>query len=291
MYLNFFGFSEAPFNITPDTRFLYLSPQHEEALKTMLYGIKERRGFLTLTGEVGTGKTTTIRTLLNHLGPETETALILNPLLSTVELLKTINNDFGCSVSSGSPIQGELESLNRFLLETARREKNAVVIIDEAQNLSQEALEMVRLISNLETETRKLVQIVLVGQPELDAKLSRPALRQLRQRLQIRHQLRPLNLEETKKYVLFRLHQAAPKCCLVFQPGAFKKIFEYSGGIPRLINAVGELALLAAYTEETHVITPKVVRQAYKDLADKSWKKPSLWKRFLGRQETYVSST
>ena len=289
MYLDFFSFAEKPFDITPNTRFFYFSPQHEEAIETLLYGIHERRGFMVLTGEVGTGKTTSIRALLNRLGDEVETALIVNPLLSTLQLLKTINQDFG-TVSKGNSIQGEIESLNDYLLESAKQGRNAVVIIDEAQDLSLEALEMIRLLSNLETETHKLLQLILVGQPELDDKLNQEELRQLCQRIQIRHTLHPLNLEETQRYVLYRINQAAPKCCLAIQPSAFKKIHDYSGGIPRLINSIGDLVLMAAYVGETHVITSKIVEIAAKEMGDQSGSHPfSLLKR-LGQRRGDVSS-
>ena len=287
MYLDFFSFTEKPFDITPDTRFLFLSSQHEEAIETLLYGIRERRGFMVLTGEVGTGKTTSIRALLNRLGPTVETALIINPLLSTVEILKTINKDFGVE-SSGDSVLQQIEALNHFLLERAKEGRNAVVIIDEAQDLSPEALEMVRLLSNLETETHKLMQLILVGQPEMEAKLKQPELRQLRQRIQHRHMLHPLSVEETKEYILYRLNRAAPKCCLAFESGAFKRIHAYTGGIPRLVNTLCELALLAAFTQETHIITKKIVNIAFREMADKSWSRfrsVPFWKRLMMKRD------
>ncbi len=282
MYLDFFSFSEKPFGVTPDTRFLYLSPGHEEAIETLLYGIRERRGFMMLTGEVGTGKTTSIRALLNRIDEKTETALVINPLLSTAELLRAINRDFGISAAQDS-VQEQIEALNGFLLDRDTEGRNAVVIIDEAQDLSLEALEMVRLLSNLETETHKLLQLILVGQPELEVKLNTPVLRPLRQRMQVKHSLRPLDLEETKKYVLFRINRAAPRCCLVFQPSALKKIYDFSGGVPRLINTLCDLTLLAAFTEETHIISKKLVQLGFRDMADKSWSKNGgLLKRVAG---------
>lgn len=282
MYLDFFSFSEKPFGVTPDTRVLYLSPGHEEAIETLLYGIRERRGFMMLTGEVGTGKTTSIRALLNRIDEKTETALVINPLLSTAELLRAINRDFGISAAQDS-VQEQIEALNGFLLDRDTEGRNAVVIIDEAQDLSLEALEMVRLLSNLETETHKLLQLILVGQPELEVKLNTPVLRPLRQRMQVKHSLRPLDLEETKKYVLFRINRAAPRCCLVFQPSALKKIYDFSGGVPRLINTLCDLTLLAAFTEETHIISKKLVQLGFRDMADKSWSKNGgLLKRVAG---------
>lgn len=238
---------------------------------------------MLFTGEVGTGKTTSIRALLNQLNGKVDTSLIINPLLSTVELLQAINKDFGFEISKENSVQAQIETLNYFLLEGAKEGRNAVVIIDEAQDLSMEALEMTRLLSNLETETHKLLQLVLVGQPELEEKLKQQALRQLRQRIQVRYALQPLSFEEMRKYILFRLGRAAPKCCLVFQPSALKKIYEFSAGVPRLINTLCELTLLAAFTNETHVITRKLVQSAFDELGDKSWALPSaLWKRILG---------
>lgn len=270
MYLDFFSFAEKPFDITPATRFFYLSPQHEEIIDTLYYGIQERRGFLLFTGEIGTGKTSSLRVLLNRLDATTETALVINPLLSTLDLLRAIAHDFGIEAPRNDSIQDTIAALNSFLLGRAREKKNAVVIIDEAQDLSPQSLEMVRLLSNLETESHKLLQLILTGQPELLTKLNQYELRQLRQRIQIECQLRPMNLEDTKEYVLHRLRVAAPKCCLVFEPSALKRIHEYSAGIPRLINTLGELSLMAAYVGETHIITKKIVDTAFREMKDKS---------------------
>ncbi len=266
VYLDFFSFTERPFNVTPDTRFLYLSRQHEEAIKTLLYGIRERKGFILLTGEVGAGKTTSIRELLNRLDREVETALVINPLISTAGLLQAINKDFGIESRGNGSVQEAIETLNSFLLNNDRKGRNAVVIIDEAQDLSLEALEMVRLLSNLETESHKLLQLVLVGQPELNLKLKQETLRQLQQRIQLRYALGPLDRDETQAYILHRLKKATPQCCLAFQPSAFARIFDATGGIPRLINHLCELTLLAAYTRETHVITRKIVQMALQEM-------------------------
>lgn len=284
MYLDFFSFAEKPFDITPDTRFLYRSAQYEEVLGTLLYGIRERRGFIMVTGEVGTGKTTTLRALMNRLEAErtaypVETSLVINPLLSTLDLIKSINQDFGIEGVRGDSLQDQISALNSFLLARKREGRNAVVIIDEAQDLSMDSLEMIRLLSNLETETHKLLQLILVGQPELDDKLAQPALRQLRQRVQIRYRLAPLDAVETSRYIIHRLNAATPKCCLVFQPSALKKMHELTGGVPRLINTLGELVLMAAYIGETHVITNRVVKRAYGEMADKSGHqtRPAWW--------------
>jgi len=261
MYNDFFGFSEKPFSVTPNTRFLYWSPQHEGVIRALEYGIQERKGFLVLTGEVGTGKTTSLRALLEKLDSTVETSLILNPLLSTVELIQTINRDFGKTDTSAS-INKQIDTLNQFLLETQKRGKTAVVIIDEAQNLSMEALEMTRLLSNLETETQKLLQILLVGQPELEEKLKTHELRQLDQRIQIRCLLKPLDLIQTERYILFRLHKAGLKTDIRLERKALERIFRASGGIPRLINTYCDLTLLAAYAKESHVLTHRLVESA-----------------------------
>ena len=265
MYENFFGFIAKPFSVTPDTHFLYPSVQHEAVINTLYYGITERKGFLLLTGEVGTGKTTSLRCLVNKLGEEHQTSLIINPLLSTVELLKTINKDFGCD-TPGHTVKEQLEALNYFVLENAKEGRNAVVIIDEAQDLSTEALEMTRLLSNLETETHKLLQIVLVGQPELEEKLADKNRRQLAQRIQIFCRLSPLAPMETERYIRFRVEKAGNSAMVAFEKSALKEIHRVSGGIPRIVNTVCELALLAAYARETRVITRQLVKEAAREV-------------------------
>jgi general secretion pathway protein A len=265
MYENFFGLVEKPFSVTPDTRFLYSSSQYENVIKTLEYGINDRRGFLLLTGEVGTGKTTSIRALVNQFPPMIKTSVIFNPLLSTLELIQAINEDFVGEAPQGN-LTDQLATLNRFLLENDAAEGNAVVIIDEAQNLSEEALEMTRLLSNLETETHKLVQIILVGQPELLEKLGQPNLRQLAQRIQIRCELQPLDLKQIVKYVWHRIHRAGNNPKVDFDRKAFRKLYKISGGIPRRINTLCELALLAAYSREEHMITDKTIGLAAKEV-------------------------
>jgi general secretion pathway protein A len=265
MYLNFFGLLEKPFNVTPDTHYLYLSSQHIDALRTLHYGVKDKKGFLMLTGEVGTGKTTTTRVLLNQLPKSINTSFILNPLISTFELVKTINQDFGIDEESDS-IQEQINALNEFLLKNAHEGKNAVVIIDEAQNLSFEALEMTRLLSNLETENNKLLQIILVGQPELEEKLSQKELRQLAQRVQIYCRLDPLDLKETISYVEHRIHRAGNYPMIKFDKAALKEIYKISHGIPRRINLVCELALLRAYSKEVKLITKSLVKETKKEV-------------------------
>ena len=267
MYENYFGFLEKPFNVTPDAHFLYPSMQHEGVINTLYYGIQEKKGFLFLTGEVGTGKTTSLRALLNRLGDDVQTSLIMNPLLSTVELLKTINKDFGCE-TTGDTVKDQLDVLNFFLLENNKKGGNAVVIIDEAQNLSQEAMEMTRLLSNLETSTHKLLQIVLAGQPELQEKLADRSLRQLVQRIQVFCRLKPFDVSQTMAYIQHRIQRAGNNPQIAFEQTALKEIHKVSGGIPRKINTLCDLALLAAFSRETHVITTGLIREAAKETPD-----------------------
>ncbi|OGQ05222.1 MAG: hypothetical protein A3F82_01650 [Deltaproteobacteria bacterium RIFCSPLOWO2_12_FULL_44_12] len=262
MYCDFFGFNEKPFNVTPDTRYLYLSPLHQGVLETLRYGIQERKGFLLLTGEVGTGKTMSLRALLNNLGGSCETSLILNPQLSKLELLKTINRDFGRDFKRNS-IKEQIDHLNQFVLECGKKGRNALVIIDEGQQLSMEALEMTRLLSNLETETHKLLQILLVGQPELEEKLASPELRQLRQRIQIRCRLNPLDLEQTERYITFRIQKAGPESRVAFEKSSVSRLHRLSQGIPRLINTLCDFCLVAAYLKGSRVITKTIVEEAF----------------------------
>lgn len=265
MYESYFGFLEKPFNVTPDAHFLFPSAQHEGAINTLYYGVTEQKGFLLLTGEVGTGKTTILRAMLNRLGDNVETSLIINPLLSTVELLKTINKDFGCE-TSGDTVKDQLDVLNIFLLENNRKGRNAVVIIDEAQNLSMEALEMTRLLSNLETSTHKLIQIILAGQPELQDKLADKSLRQLVQRIQIFCNLRPLDSPQTENYIQHRITRAGNNPQVAFERSAIREVHKVSGGIPRMINTLCDLALLAAFSRETRVITRGLIREAAREV-------------------------
>lgn len=264
MYCEFFGFDEKPFHVTPDTRYLYLSPVHQAVLQTLRYGIYEGKGFMLLTGEVGTGKTMSIRSFLNELGGKCETSLILNPQLTRLELLKTINKDFGQELKRNS-FKAQTDHLNRFVLACANQGRNALVIIDEAQNLSMEALEMTRLLSNLETETHKLLQIVLVGQPELEEKLAHPELRQLRQRIQIHCRLTPLDPEQTERYITFRIQKAGPSSRVAFEEPAVARVHRLSKGIPRLINTICDFSLVAAYLKGCRVITRETVDSAFRE--------------------------
>lgn len=270
MYLKFYRFKEEPFNLTPNPRFLFLSRQHEIALASLIYGVEYRKGFMVLTGEVGTGKSTVARAFVQRLDKKVKTAIILNPFLSVLGILKSINNDFGNTVESET-VEGQISGLNEFLLRQVKRKKNAVVLIDEAQNLSVESLEMIRLLSNLETDQEKLLQIVLVGQPELDQTLGSSVLRQLNQRISVRCRLKHLTYEETKDYVQHRLlvarEQGLMRATVQFEERAFRKVFHITSGFPRMINILCDRALLEACTLRTRFVTKNIVSRAWDDVS------------------------
>jgi general secretion pathway protein A len=265
VYLQYYNLREAPFNITPDPRFLFFSAKHQEAFNHLLFGIRERKGFIELTGEVGAGKTTICRKLLEELGPTYKTALILNPCLSGHQLIKTIAMEFGLK-ARGIDRVAYLQAINDFVLTEANQGHDVVLIIDEAQNLSDELLEQVRLLSNLETDRQKLMQIVLMGQPELREKLQQPKLRQLRQRITVRYHLRPLDATETVAYINHRLTLAGANGTPRFDDSAARLVFKYSEGIPRLINAVCDKTLLAGFVMQTGLMTRKLVDLAIEEL-------------------------
>jgi len=264
MYLDFFNLNEPPFNMTPDPRFIYFSRHHREALSSLEYGINSRCGFIQITGEIGTGKTTLCRTLLGQLNSQIHSSLVFNPKLSEVELLQVIVEDFGIEIR-GRKRKDCFDGLNHFLLQESSRGKNAIVIIDEAQLLSPRALEQIRLLSNLETTTQKLLQIILVGQPELRRNLDRDDLVQLRQRIMIRYHLPALSREDVSLYIAHRL-QVAGCGEDIFSPEAIDSIHEISGGIPRLINVLCDRAMIAAYTQSARVVAADMVEFAQADL-------------------------
>ena len=267
MYTTFFGFKENPFNLTPDPRYLYLSQHHREALDHLLYGINERRGFIAITGGIGTGKTTLCRALLNHMEENTKSALIFSSFISDVEILETINHEFGIEMGPGPRTKkGYIDALNRFLLDNYSSGGNALLLIDEAQNLSHTVLEQIRMLSNLETEKEKLIQIVLVGQSELKGVLEARSLRQLNERITVRYHLKPLGLDDLRGYVNHRLVVAGGTGNPRFTDRAFKKIYHHTSGNPRRINAVCDRALLIAYTGEKETITGGIIRKAIHDL-------------------------
>lgn len=260
MYLNFYGLEKKPFNPTPDPKFLYLTPSHREALAQILYGVQEGKGFIVLTGEVGTGKTTLIQTLLRRLDEKTEVAYIFNSKLPFDALVEYMLRDFGITENFTSVSQ-RLFALNNFLIERRRAGQNTVLIIDEAQNLDPPALEQVRLLSNFETATDKLLQIFLAGQPELQSKLDLPELRQLKQRISLRCVIRPLTTEETRDYVQHRLRIAGGRRNDIFSDTALNRIARYAGGIPRLVNIVCDHALLFGYAEQRRRIDEDTIQQ------------------------------
>jgi general secretion pathway protein A len=263
MYTSFFGLSEKPFAITPDPRYLYLSERHAEALAHLLYGINESGGFIQLTGEVGTGKTTVVRTLLSRVPQHADVAVILNPRVTPVEFLLTICEELGLPIADGDrdSVKQMVDALNRRLLSAHAEGRRIIVIVDEAQNLSAEVLEQVRLLTNLETPTQKLLQIILIGQPELRELLERNDLRQLAQRITGRYHLKPLSREETQGYVRHRL-RVAGAAGEIFTPGALREVHRLASGIPRVINVSCDRALLGAYTKEARKVTAALVRQA-----------------------------
>jgi general secretion pathway protein A len=263
MYLSFFGLNEKPFAITPDPRYLYLSERHAEALAHLLYGINEAGGFIQLTGEVGTGKTTVVRTLLSRVPHHADVAVILNPRVTPVEFLLTICEELGVVIADAdrSSVKQMVDALNRRLLTAHEEGRRIIVIVDEAQNLSAEVLEQVRLLTNLETPTQKLLQIILIGQPELRDLLDRTELRQLAQRITGRYHLEPLSSEETKGYVRHRLRVAGATEDIL-TPSALSEVHRLARGVPRVINVTCDRALLGAYTQETRKVTAGLVRRA-----------------------------
>ncbi len=264
MYLEFYGFAEKPFNVTPDPRFLYMSAHHQEALAILTYGVRERRGFIVLTGEVGSGKTTLVHTLLDRLEPTVRAAYLFNTSLSQADLLRYVVEDFGVPTQA-TAVGDLLSDLNAWLIDRLVRGENSVLIIDEAQNLSPELLESVRLLSNLETSKEKLVQLVLVGQPELNLTLNHPSLRQLKQRISLRYHIPPLTRTETLDYIVQRLRIAGAKGT-VFTGRAIDEISGYSRGIPRLINILCDNTLLIGYANQSRMVDADAVIEAVRDL-------------------------
>ena len=270
MYLSFFGLNEKPFAITPDPRYLYLSERHAEALAHLLYGINEAGGFVQLTGEVGTGKTTIVRSLLAQTPKNAEIALILNPKMTAPEFLLTICEELGIGVpdSATESLKDLVDILSGYLLRAHAGGRRVVVVVDEAQNLAPSVLEQVRLLTNLETNTRKLLQIILIGQPELRELLARNELRQLAQRITGRYHLNPLTPAETSAYVRHRLRVAGATTD-IFSPGALAEVHRLATGVPRVINVVCDRALLGAYSMDRHRVTPTLVRNAASEVFGK----------------------
>lgn len=267
MYQHFFGLDEQAFSIAVNPRYLYMSAQHREALAHLLYGIQSG-GFVQLTGEVGTGKTTIVRSLLEQLPPQTDVAMILNPMASVPELLSSICDELGANyIADGNTVKTLTDSLHAFLLRNHAQGRNTVLLIDEAQLLSPDALEQIRLLTNLETPTAKLLNIILVGQPELATILAQPSLRQLSQRITARFHLRPLSAAETQAYIHHRLSVAGRSASeTLVTPAIARKVYQFSGGIPRLINVICERMLLGAYARNTHQLNNAIFAQAEKEV-------------------------
>jgi len=265
VYLEYYKLKHAPFDITPNPRFLFHSSKHREAFNHLLYGIRERKGFVQLTGEVGAGKTTLCRALLDQLDSHFSTALILNPVLSADELIQAIATEFGLNVK-GEDRRETVSAISEFLLRQLEYGKETVLIIDEAQNLTEDLLEQVRLLSNIETDDRKLLQIVLMGQPELRDRLNSPRLKQLRQRITVRFHLAPLSRAEVAQYIHHRLQVSGANGVPCFTPPAVWRVFNYSGGIPRLVNAVCDKALLAGFIQSRDRINYAMVGRAIREL-------------------------
>ena len=265
MYQEFYGLREKPFALTPDPQFLYLSDGHRTAIESLLYGISQGEGFMVITGDIGTGKTTICRTLLERLDKNVKTAVIFNSFLTEEELLESILLDFGHS-SRGRSRKERIDALNKLLIHYLSQGKKGVLIIDEAQNLSVPVLEQIRMLSNLETEKEKMLQIILVGQLELNQKLQSPELKQLNQRIVIRHYLVPLTRIETESYIYQRLMVAGAQGGIAFSKSAIDEIYNFSKGIPRLTNLLCDRALLGGFVDQTYHIDRGIVKKARKSL-------------------------
>jgi len=264
MYKDFYKLNELPFNTTSDPDFFFPSSRHEEAFSHLIYGINSRRGIVVVTGEIGTGKTTLCRTMLNRLDKSVKTALILNPNFSDLQLLQMIINDLGISYVKKTKLD-LVGAISLFLIEESAQGNNVVVIIDECQSLNVRQLEQIRLLSNLETEKEKLLQIVLVGQPELGEKLKNPALRQLTQRVSVHYHMLPLQKEEVAQYINHRLKVAKADLNLHFTPQAIESIYTVSQGTPRVINILCDRALLAGFVKNTFTIDHFIIQECAKE--------------------------
>ena len=275
MYREFYNLKEKPFSLTPDPQFIYLSECHRAAIESLLYGIHHRIGFMVVTGEIGTGKTTICRTLLERLDKNVSTAVIFNSFLTGHELLESILQDFGYSLK-GKSKKELIDTLNTILIHRLSHGENTVLIIDEAQNLSIPVLEQIRMLSNLETEKEKMLQIVLLGQSEFNHMLQSPKLRQLNQRIAIRHYLTPLTRSETESYIYQRLVIAGAQGSITFSKSALDEIHRFSKGIPRLINILCDRSLLAGFVEQTHHIDTRIIKMAKRSLSGKDVRSPYL---------------
>ncbi|MFK5926692.1 MAG: AAA family ATPase [Desulfuromusa sp.] len=285
MYKEYFGLKEDPFSIAPDPQFLYMSSRHREALAHLIYGMKADSGFVLLTGEVGTGKTTVCRCLLGQIPENSEIAFILNPKLNAIELLATICDELGIVYpQENSSVKVFIDQINTYLLNAHSQGKQTVLIIDEAQNLSTDVLEQIRLLTNLETDKRKLLQVIMLGQPELNQMLEQQDLRQLAQRVTARYHLEPLSKTEIEGYLTHRLAVAGVERPL-FPAATVNKLYSLTGGVPRLINLLCDRALLGAYVKGMNIITPALLTEAASEVFGKNGRKSAaannLWQWLL----------
>ncbi|MEN6490130.1 MAG: AAA family ATPase [Smithella sp.] len=279
MYRKFFGLKEKPFEITPDPLFIYRSEKHEEALSHLKYAIREGKGFSVITGEAGTGKTTLVNLMLNTVEAQIRTSYIFNPVLDQPDFLNYICDDLGIK-SEGMKSRGQsLTALHNFLLDCFAKDEKVFLIIDEAQSLKPDLLQEVRLLTNLETSKKKLLHVILLGQPELNKTLDEPRFRPLKQRITVRYYLPPLNRLETLRYITHRLKKAGSRNVAIFDKGAVDKIYSYSNGIPRVINIVCDNAMLTAFAQGTHQIGKKIIKEVIRDLENgkKNWKWSIIW--------------
>lgn len=265
MYHTFYGLIRPPFEMTPDPAFLYLGETHREGLATLVYGVRSRKGFVMLTGEVGTGKTTLLHALLAQLDANTDSAYIFNSRLEPLDFFQLLFDDLGIEKTCTRKVE-YLLALNHYLIDRLKDDRTVLLIIDEAQNLSPEMLEEIRLLSNLETPNTKLIQILLVGQPELSEMLDRDDLRQLRQRIVLRHELQPFDAGELESYVEERLRLAGYTGKGIFKRSAFRELFAVTGGVPRLVNVVCDGALLTGYGRDQATLGAEVIREVANDL-------------------------
>ncbi|TDJ48131.1 MAG: hypothetical protein E2O52_01450 [Gammaproteobacteria bacterium] len=281
MYTRFFGLNEKPFSITPDPRYLFMSERHTEALAHLIYGVRESGGFIQLTGEVGTGKTTLVRTLLLQVPDTADVAVILNPQISRNEFLSAICEELGVPLPAlAHSIKDLTSALNTYLLENHSKGRRTILIVDEAQNLRIDVLEQVRLLTNLETTKHKLLQIILIGQPELREMLARNDLRQLAQRITGRYHLEPLSREETQEYIDHRL-KVAGAVGPIFSQTSKRELYRLTQGVPRMINVIADRALLGAFTQDERIITPKLLRKAASEVFDSKYPAYTPWYRWL----------
>ena len=289
MYLRFYGLKKEPFSLSPDPSFLFLGEVHKEAFARLRYGLIQNKGFVVITGEVGTGKTTLINALLCTIPQKTRVALVTNPKLEPAEFFTLLSNAFGLGQTKDK--LDFLIKLTAFLEDAQKKDEKVVLIVDEAHCLSRELLEEIRLLSNLETPNSKLINIILVGQPEFEEILSHPNLRALRQRITLRYRLEPLNLKETAKYLKIRMSKAGAKDVGIFSDAAIKNIYEFSGGIPRVINLLADHSLLTGFVKERKVIDEEIVKECAGDIGinnEAETEAPAKDKRYLGNRRVYV---